>query len=77
MSTYYLKTGVKLRLEKYSYGDTPIGTSVVEYYNLDDAIDAAKIVSKLNPNIKIEILKCMGTISYVQTTTGEYQENIF
>jgi hypothetical protein len=71
---YYLKTGVKLRLQN---GDKAFTTEVVEYYNFDDAIDAARKVSKLNPNIKIEILKCMGTISYVQTLTGEYQENIF
>lgn len=74
MSTYYLKTGIKLRLEN---GDKPFTTEVVEYYNLDRAIEEARKVSKLNPNIKIEILKCMGTISYVQTITGEYQENIF
>jgi hypothetical protein len=73
MSIYYLKLGAKLKTGK----ETPFTTEVIEYYNLDDALEDARKMTKSNPNTKIEIVKSMGLVSYITTTTGEHEEIFF
>ena len=66
MSIYYLKpTGNTHNLQDKKF-DT-----------LDEALFAAKVMTKKFPNVKIEILKCMGLVSYIETTTGEHEEIFF
>jgi len=73
MSIYYLKLGAKLKTGK----ETPFTPEVIEYYNLDDALEDARKMTRTNPNTKIEIVKCMGLVSYIETKTGEYEEIFF
>lgn len=66
MSIYYLKStknNINLQEKKY---DT-----------LDEALYAAKVITRKFPNVKIEILKCMGLVSYIETVTGEHEEVFF
>jgi hypothetical protein len=74
MSIYYLKLGSKLKTGKET---TPFTPEVIEYYNLDDALEDARKMTRTNPNTKIEIVKCMGLISYIETKTGEHEEIFF
>jgi hypothetical protein len=70
MSIYYLKNDTKLLSLK--------GFSVpVEFETLSEAISYAKEIAKENPNKEIEIIKTMGLITYLQMTTGEYEEIFF
>jgi hypothetical protein len=70
MSIYYLKDEKKLLSLK--------GFSVpVEFDTLSEAISYAKEIAKENPNNEIEIIKTIGLITYLETTTAEYEEIFF
>ena len=73
MSIYYLKTGSKLR----TGNETPFTTEVIEFYNLDEALNEARKITKLNPNNQVEIVKCMGIVTYIETKAGEHEEVLF
>ena len=47
------------------------------FETLDEALNSAKVLTKKNPKLKIEILKCMGMITYIETITGEHEEIFF
>ena len=47
------------------------------FESFDEALKRARILTKERPMRKIEIIKSMGLVSYIQTITGEHEEIFF
>jgi len=48
-----------------------------KFESFDEAVKKARVMTKERPLLKIEIIKSMGIIEYVEKKTGEYTEIFF
>lgn len=47
------------------------------FESLDEAVKKARMLTKASPNRQIAIVKTIGLVSYITTTTGEHEEIFF
>lgn len=66
MSIYYLKDANQFHVYPNEI-----------FESFDEAVKKARILTKERPSRKIEIIKSMGIVEYVTTTTGEHTETFF
>ncbi len=48
-----------------------------KFESFDEAVKKARVMTKERPLLKIEIIKSMGLVSYIETITGEHEEIFF
>jgi hypothetical protein len=66
MSIYYLKDANQNKILNFP-----------DFEKLDEALIAARRWTKKYPRMKIEVLKSIGLVSNIETTTGEHEEIFF
>jgi hypothetical protein len=66
MSIYYLKDANQNKI-----------LNLPNFEKLDEALIEARKWTKKYPRMKIEVLKCMGLVQFIETQTGEHEEIFF